>query len=607
MQGPDEPRGNGAITVPWPPAFQRCASRLLPVAFVATVVSTGLTATVAPPPRPVVEGQVHALAAGRTGPGWSRQLRTGQPTEMVGVDWQGRHAGAVEVRAKRDGRWGPWQTVDGNPAEGPDNDSIEGRGKARTAAGPVWVGPGVRDLEVRVTEGQLDALRLHAIHTTEPAASGMSTASAATLPQPGIISRGGWGADESWRSFAAGCDGTPSYADRVSYAIVHHTVTANNYSPAESAAIVRGIYFFHTHTNGWCDIGYNFLVDRYGQVFEGRAGGITSAVVGAHAGGFNTRSTGIALIGDFSSAGVPGATYSALRALLAWKLAYHGVEPGATITVIAGSFDSSRYPAGTPVAVNTIIGHRDVDVTACPGDVGYGLLARLRDDVRGDVARAITKPLVVRNGTWYVRDWQTPGPGVPFGFGNAGDVPLMCDWNGDGHRTPGVFRRGVFYLRNSLGSGVADTVFAFGNAGDTPLCGDWNGDGVDTVGVFRAGSWYLRNRNDTGAANIAFAYGNATDVPVTGDWNGDGVDTPAVVRGGAWLLSNRMGPGPADMVVSFGDATDAPVVGDWNGDGRDTPGVIRGGTWYLRNDNASGVADASFPYGDAGDLPRAWR
>ena len=596
------------MTVRWP-SLQRCASRLLPVAFAATVISTGLTGTVAPAPRPVVEGQVHTLAVARTGPGWSRELHTGQPAEMVGLDWQGRRAGAVDVRARRDGRWGPWQKVEGDPAEGPDSDSVEGRGQRaqRTTAGPVWVGPGVHDLQVRVAEGQLDALRMHTIHTTEPAARGISTAAAATLPQPGIIGRGAWGADESWRSFAPGCDGTPTYADGVRYAVVHHTVSANNYSPAESAAIVRGIYFFHTHTNQWCDIGYNFLVDRYGQVFEGRAGGITSAVVGAHAGGFNTRSTGVALIGDYGSAGVPAATYNSLRSLLAWKLAYHGVEPGATITVIAGSFDGARYPPGTPVAVNTIIGHRDVDATSCPGNVGYALLGRLRADLRSDVARVIGKPLVVRNGTWYLRPWQNAGPALTFGFGNVGDVPLMCDWNGDGIATPGVYRRGWFYLRNSLGSGVADVAFQYGDIGDRPVCGDWNGDGFETVGVFRAGSWYLRNRNDGGRADIAFPYGNPTDVPVTGDWDGDGSDTPAVVRRGMWHLKNHFGAGPADLVLSFGDASDVPVVGDWNGDGRDTPGITRGGQWYLRNANASGVADVTFPYGDAGDVPRAWR
>lgn len=601
------------MTVRWPSALQRralqrCATRLLPVAFVATAVSTGLTGTVAPPPRPVVEGQVHALAAGVAGPGWAGQVHTEKPAEMVGVDWRGRHAGAVEVRARRDGRWGPWQTVEGEPAEGPDADSAEGRGRpARTTAGPVWMGPGVRDLEVRVVAGRLDALRVHAIHTTEPEARGMSTAGAATLPQPGIISRGAWGADESWRSVASGCDGTPSYADRVAYSIVHHTVSANNYSPSQSAAIVRGIYFFHTHTNQWCDIGYNFLVDRYGQVFEGRAGGINAAVVGAHAGGFNTRSTGVAMIGDFSSAGVPAATYNAVRSLLAWKLAYHGVEPGATITVVAGSFDGSRFPPGATVAVNTIIGHRDVDVTGCPGDVGYGLLGRLRADVRNDVAQAIEKPLIVRNGTWHLRNWQTPGPGLPFGFGDVGDVPLACDWNGDGRVTPGVYRRGWFYLRNSMGSGVADVAFQYGDAGDRPVCGDWNGDRVDTVGVFRGGTWYLRNRNDTGRADLAFPYGSPGDAPVIGDWDGDGGDTPSIVRGGVWHLRNRMGAGPADFVASFGEATDVPVVGDWNGDGRDTPGVTRGGHWYLRNTSSSGVADVSFPYGDVGDRPRSWR
>src|SRR6266513_1044157 len=128
---------------------------------------------------------------------------------------------------------------------------------------------------------------------------------------PGIISRAAWGADESWRTYASGCNGQPDYADTVRYSVLHHTDTSNSYNPSDSAAIVRGIYQFHTHTNGWCDIGYNFLVDRYGQVFEGRAGGIGNPVIGAHAGGFNTQSTGVAIIGEFQDAGVPGPAYDA--------------------------------------------------------------------------------------------------------------------------------------------------------------------------------------------------------------------------------------------------------------------------------------------------------
>ncbi len=151
-------------------------------------------------------------------------------------------------------------------------------------------------------------------------------------------------------------------------ALVHHTVNSNTYSAAESAALVRGIYYFHTHTNGWCDIGYNFLVDRFGTVFEGRFGGIQSAVVGAHAAGFNTGSTGVALLGTFVNDPVSAAGYDGLRSLLAWKLGVHGIDPRATI-----SFNGRNLA--------TVSGHRDVNSTECPGGRLYELLPQLRNEL----------------------------------------------------------------------------------------------------------------------------------------------------------------------------------------------------------------------------------
>jgi hypothetical protein len=133
---------------------------------------------------------------------------------------------------------------------------------------------------------------------------------------------------------------------------------------------MRAIYYFHTHTNHWCDIGYNFVVDRFGTVFEGRYGGVTQAVIGAHALGFNTGTTGVALLGTFDGTAVPSAMYNGLRALLAWKLSIHGVNPGATI-VFNGK------------TLSTISGHRDVNSTDCPGGMPYGLLPQLRSELAG--------------------------------------------------------------------------------------------------------------------------------------------------------------------------------------------------------------------------------
>jgi len=224
-------------------------------------------------------------------------------------------------------------------------------------------------------------------------------------------------------------------------------------------------------------------------------------------------------------------------------------------------------------------------------------------------SKAPSNPAVFRSGAWYLRQSLTSGGAQSsFAYGNGGDVPLMCDWNGDGTKTPGVYRAGVFYLSNSASPGLtADAVVAFGNPGDTPVCGDWDGDGVDTVGVFRGGAWFLRNSNSTGPADVAFGYGNGGDIPIVGDWDGNGVDGLGVVRGGVWYLRNSPSGGPADMSFGYGDSTDIPLTGDWNGDGVDSPGVFRSGTWYIRNGVTSGGADVAFSYGEWSDTPRVWK
>jgi hypothetical protein len=135
---------------------------------------------------------------------------------------------------------------------------------------------------------------------------------------------------------------------------------------------VRGIEVYHVKGNGWNDIGYNFLVDRFGQIYEGRYGGIDRNVVGAHAQGFNTGSTGIALIGTYQSATPTAAQLAAVEKLIAWRLDLAHVDPLSTLTFISGG--NPRFPAGVPVFLRAVSGHRDVYPTECPGANAYALL-----------------------------------------------------------------------------------------------------------------------------------------------------------------------------------------------------------------------------------------
>jgi hypothetical protein len=186
---------------------------------------------------------------------------------------------------------------------------------------------------------------------------------------PAIVPRLSWGADESIRR------NQPLYADRVRFSVVHHTAGRNGYSRAEAAAIVKAIQLYHVKGNGWNDIGYNFLVDRFGTVYEGRFGGLEKNVVGAHAQGFNTGSVGIAVLGTYSGGAPSAAAQEAVAKLVAWRLDLAHVDPTGLFTFISGG--SNRFPNGAPVLLRAVSGHRDTGFTDCPGDVFYARLNAL--------------------------------------------------------------------------------------------------------------------------------------------------------------------------------------------------------------------------------------
>jgi hypothetical protein len=178
----------------------------------------------------------------------------------------------------------------------------------------------------------------------------------------------------------------------VDLAFVHHTVNSNSYSRADSAGIVLAMCRFHERSNGWWDIGYNFVVDRYGQIFEGRAGGVDRPVIGAQAQGYNSVSTGVASIGTFNTVGQTSAGLHALGALIGWKLAVSGDPVRGHITEISGGGPLNSYKAGTHVRLARISGHRDGDATECPGNALYAQLPEIRTLAAAAKEAALSRP-----------------------------------------------------------------------------------------------------------------------------------------------------------------------------------------------------------------------
>ncbi len=306
-----------------------------------------------------------------------RTLAAAQPAmrfDMLGLHWTG--GGAVAFRTHRlHGAWSAWQRADADAA--PDG----GTGRWHDG-GLVWTGAS-DGVEYRVAGrvGRLRAYELWSRVTRVPARR------LAQANEPAIVTRAQWGANEEIVRAA------PRYAPVLKLAIVHHTATTNTYTPAQAAAIVRGIEFYHVRGNGWNDIGYNFLVDRYGTIYEGRGGGIARNVVGAHAEGFNVGTVGVALIGNFESAAPTKAMQDALVKLLAWRLDIAHVDPLSRVVYTSGG--NYKFRAGRAATLRVISGHRDTGPSECPGNVAYRLLPSIARRVAATGLPKIYSPTVV--------------------------------------------------------------------------------------------------------------------------------------------------------------------------------------------------------------------
>lgn len=309
----------------------------------------------------------------------------------AGVTWDGaseQEVTEVAVRIFEADAWGPWTELE------IESSGVDGeRGGTQPLLALEATGIQAR---VQTVTGRTPAdLRIDLVDPGHSAADGRSapapiaTAHGATGNEikPKVLTRKQWGADESrakpW----------PDLSAKLNAVYVHHTAGTNSYTKAQSAALVRGIYAFHTGARGWPDIGYQFLVDKYGTIYQGRVDAIDDLPVGAQAGGYNTSTIGVSAMGNYDVVAPGSKVLSAIEQVVAWKAYQYGLDPKAKATLITGSSTGSsvKAPAGSTIVVPAVLGHRDTNSTACPGRYLYAKLPTIRKNAAKMVTTATTK------------------------------------------------------------------------------------------------------------------------------------------------------------------------------------------------------------------------
>jgi hypothetical protein len=561
----------------------------------------------------------------------------------VGVTWkQGvRYTDdlGIEVRTKKDGTWSAWTVLGHDEEDGPDSGSSELDGarsrpgtdalvigdvdqvqmRAETSDGTTppdlelaVIDPGVGKMTTeapaidtsKLPGPQASAATSSSDAAGQPKAAGVSgaqdTAALSAMkvaPKPYIYSRAQWGANEKIRDQSQPSMGT------VKAGFIHHTVNANDYTSEQVPALLRGIYAYHTQSRGWRDIGYNFLVDRFGRIWEGRYGGVGNPVVGAHTLGYNEVSFAMSAIGNFDIAAPPQAVSDAYARLFAWKLSLYNIQADAPRI-----FVKDRY-------MQAINGHRDVGQTACPGRYLYAKIPAIRVAAQRiqDAAQSGTAPTTqppppatpppapapapAPNPDVFTSPTQTPRPATTQPSGLL--FPRSLNLAGDA--TPELVLKSstgavqVFPTGGQTGFLPAvSTPGAWSGLDQVVAVGDLNGDGKgDVLGRTRADK-IARVYLGDGAGHVSTAGVNATPtfryanmIIGAGDWNRDGRNDAFMrdTKTGWLMLVPGLGNGrfgrPVLVSKSWKNFTATGVAGDLTGDGRaDLVAISRDGFVY---------------------------
>ena len=340
--------------------------------------------------------------------------QTVSPFTLAGLTWVGPVSIGTEfkVRVRESGVWSGWFKLEYGEYQGVGKDGTESV-DTRVGSDPLLTGladgvevimentSGVVPSQMKVTLvnsqvtkqdrsiGQ-QSMRMATADTAMQTQAVAALVGASISPQgalvarPRIVSRAEWGADETWR------DPVPRVGTTLLAGIVHHTASTNNYTADQAPAQMRNLYAYFTKSLNYADMGYNFLVDKYGTIYEGRSGCAVGAVdcdsptvpvQGAHTAGLNINTFGVSAIGNYDVLAPenPGAMVESIASIMAWKLAPYGLDPNATANILStDTSGSSKYSAGQIAVTQVISAHRDVGKTVCPGRYLYPYMAEIR-------------------------------------------------------------------------------------------------------------------------------------------------------------------------------------------------------------------------------------
>ncbi len=478
----------------------------------------------------------------------------------VGITWEkGTGVGSqVQYRALKGDAWGEWTNVTVDTSSGPDESAA---GSVTRVGSELIMLSGASKVQARVLGGPAQVPVDPEVTVIDPGVSEADKApeqqpagaAHAAVVRPQILSRAQWGADETWRT------GRPM-SNTVKGVIIHHTADTNNYTRDQVPGMMRSMYRYATKTLGWDDIAYNYVIDRWGRIWQGRAWLYPEQPVfpAAHLSN-NDRAMGVSMLGNYESEVLSTPARKSLERIIGWAATQYGFDPSGRMLIYNNKTAREEW-------MPTITGHRDNYFTACPGANLYPLIPSIRANVRKLVAGsggAVTPP---------------PAPRVPAG---------ALDRDVDGMNDSDILGRdasGRLTLASPTGKGQMTPMELYGGSGwntmdVVTIGGDWTGDARPDVIARKSSTAELFLYPSTTAGKlssgrrIGTGWNGMQTIVAPGDWNGDG--TPDIIathrttgdmyfyagdnRGGFATSGRKIGHG-------WGGIKSIAAVGDWNGD-----------------------------------------